>query len=78
MEKINLDAEFSTNKLLARLFVMIRSLDILSEDFEQKCRESARENFECKNMQMCEDNFFLFASGMPSAFDILFKLNNIT
>lgn len=78
MDKINLDAEFSTNKLLARLFVMVRSLDILSEDFEQKCRESARENFECKNMQICEDNFFLFASGMPSAFDILFKLNNIT
>jgi hypothetical protein len=69
MDKINLDAEFSTNKLLARLFTMVRSLDILSEDFEQKCRESARENFECKNMQMCEDHFFLFASGMPSAFD---------
>lgn len=71
MDKINLDAEFSTNKLLARLFTMVRSLDILSEDFEQKCRESARNNFESENMQRCEDHFFLFASGMPSAFDKL-------
>ena len=71
MDKINLDAEFSTNKVLARLFIMVRSLDILSEDFEQKCRESARKNFESENMQRCEDHFFLFASGMPSAFDKL-------
>jgi hypothetical protein len=74
MKKINLDAEFSTNQVKARLLVMIRSLDIMSEDFEQKCRESARNNFESADMQRCEDHFFLFASGMPSAFDKIFNL----
>jgi hypothetical protein len=74
MEKINLDAEFSTNQAKAKLLIMIRSLDVMSENFEEKCRESARKNFESDNMKRCEDHFFLFASGMPSAFDKLFKL----
>jgi hypothetical protein len=56
MEKINLDAEFSTNQAKAKLLVMIRSLDILSENFEEKCRESARKNFESADISSNQSN----------------------
>jgi hypothetical protein len=68
--KINLDQEINTNKLLARLIILLRKLpDLNDNSYESIARQLVRDNFEAEKIKAFEDHFILFSIGRPSVFD---------
>jgi hypothetical protein len=69
-EKINLDQDINTNKLLARLIILLRKLpDLYHPNYESIARQLVRDNFESGKIKAFEDHFILFSIGRPSVFD---------
>ena len=68
--KINLDQEINTNKLLARLIILLRKLpDLNDNSYESIARQRVRDNFEAEKIKAFEDHLNLFSNGRPSVFD---------
>jgi hypothetical protein len=69
-EKINLDKDINTNKLLARLIILLRKLpDLYDPNYESIARQLVRDNFQAEKIKAFEDHFILFSIGRPSVFD---------
>ena len=69
-EKINLDKEINTNKLLARLIILLRKLpNLYDPNYESIARQLVRDNFHAEKIKAFEDHFILFSIGRPSVFD---------
>jgi hypothetical protein len=69
-EKINLDKEINTNKLLARLIILLRKLpNLYDPNYESIARQLVRDNFQAEKIKAFEDHFILFSIGRPSVFD---------
>ena len=69
-EKINLDKDINTNKLLARLIILLRKLpNLYDPNYESIARQLVRDNFQAEKIKAFEDHFILFSIGRPSVFD---------